>query len=157
LESSEPTTSIELPRFGPCSYAESEVITFPWGLPGFESLRRFLVLSVPGQEGYVWLQSLDDTAVALPLCDPWSLFDDYEATLPAYARQSLAIAAPDDFCILCVCVVTRGAAEMTINLLAPLVINLKTRTARQITLENQRYSVRTPIPRTAVSEEVART
>ena len=36
---------------------------------------------------------------------------------------------------------------MTINLLAPIVINLKTRVGRQVALENQRYSARTPIPR----------
>jgi flagellar assembly factor FliW len=92
----------------------------------------------------------------MPLCDPWSLFDDYEARLPHYARQTLGIQAPDDFCIMCVCVVGKGASEMTINLLAPVVINLKTRMGRQITLENQTYSVRTPIPRktSTVSSDV---
>lgn len=154
LEASEEMTTIDLPRFGLCSFVENEVIAFPWGLPGFAQLRRFLALSVPGQEGYVWLQSLDDVKVALPLCDPWSLFENYEATLPQYARQSLTIEAADDFCVLCVCVVGDGAAEMTINLLAPVVINLKTRTGRQITLESQRYSVRTPIPRRATADAV---
>lgn len=160
LEATDDTTTIDLPRFGLCSFAASEVIAFPWGLPGFAQLRRFLVLSVPGQDGYIWLQSLDDVKVALPLCDPWSLFDDYEATLPHYARESLAIDAPDDFCILSVCVVGDGAAQMSINLLAPVVINLKTRIGRQVALENQRYAVRTPIPRVAkpaTTEEVVST
>jgi len=153
-------TTVVLPNFGECTFAETEVITFPWGLPGFAELRRFLVLAVPEQAGYVWLQSLEDHSVALPLTDPWSLFDDYEAPLPHYAKQSLGLANPDDFCLLCVCVVGKGAAEMTINLLAPVVINLKTRVGRQVALENQRYSVRTPIPRkpagsTAAEEVVA--
>jgi flagellar assembly factor FliW len=155
LEAPEQTHNVIFPRFGHCTYAESEVIAFPWGLPGFPQLRQFLVLSVPGQDGFIWLQSLDDVKVAMPLCDPWSLFDDYEAHLPQYAKQSMGIGAPDDFCIMCVCVVGKGAAEMTINLLAPVVINLKTRVGRQITLENQAYSVRTPIPRTP--EKVAST
>lgn len=147
LEPSVKTTTLDLPRFGLCTYAETEVIAFPWGLPGFSELRRFLVLTVPGQDGYIWLQSLDDVKVAMPLCDPWSLFEEYDAPLPLYAQQSLGLAAPDDFCIMCVCVVGKGAAEMTINLLAPVVINLKTRIGRQVTLENQTHSVRTPIPR----------
>lgn len=160
MQAHDDTTTIDLPRFGLFSYAQSEVLSFPWGLPGFAQLRRFIVLAVPGQDGYIWLQSLDDLKVALPLCDPWSLFDTYDATLPHYARESLAIEAADDFCILCVCVVGDGAAEMTINLLAPVVINLKSRIGRQITLENQRYAVRTPIPRMAsgnVAEEVVST
>ncbi|MFN2461314.1 MAG: flagellar assembly protein FliW [Candidatus Velthaea sp.] len=148
LDASPQTKTVHFPRFGLCTFAENEVLSFPWGLPGFSAFRRFLVLSVPGQEGYIWLQSLDDVNVALPMCDPWSLFDDYDAVLPLYAKQSLALEAPDDFCIMCICVVGKGAAEMTINLLAPVVINLRTRTARQVMLESQRYSVRTPIPRT---------
>jgi flagellar assembly factor FliW len=148
-------TTVTFPNFGECTFAESEVISFPWGLPGFAELRRFLVLAIPEQAGYVWLQSLDDPGVALPLTDPWSLFDDYEAPLPHYAKQSLNLQNPDDFCVLCVCVVGKGAAEMTINLLAPVVINLKTRIGRQVPLENQRYSVRTPIPRKPVGEVVA--
>jgi len=159
LDTRQETRTIDFPRFGLCTYTESEVISFPWGLPAFPQLRGFLVLSVPGQEGFIWLQSLDDVKVALPLSDPWSLFDDYEAQLPQYARQSLGIEAADDFCIMCVCVVGKGAAEMSINLLAPVVINLKTRMGRQITLENQAYSVRTPIPRKAAAspEQVAQT
>jgi flagellar assembly factor FliW len=152
-DAAERPLTVVLPNLGECTYRETEVIAFPWGLPGFPQLRRFLVLSVTGQEGFVWLQSLDEVKVALPLCDPWSLFADYEAPLPLYAQQSLALQAADDFCTLCVCVIREGAAEMTINLLAPVVINLKARIGRQITLENQRYSVRTPIPRIKASSE----
>jgi flagellar assembly factor FliW len=47
-----------------------------------------------------------------------------------------------------VVVVAPGAAEMTMNLLAPIIINLRTRAGRQIMLETGGYSVRTEIPRT---------
>jgi flagellar assembly factor FliW len=145
----EKTTTINLPRFGVCTYGDSEVIRFPWGLPGFAAMRRFLVISVDGEQGYVWLQSLDDRSVAIPLCDPWSLFDDYEAPLPLYAKQSLEIETADSFCLMCVLVARESEAETTINLLAPIVINLETRIGRQVMLENQRYSVRTPVTRQA--------
>lgn len=140
------TTTVVLPRFGECTYAEAEVIRFPWGLPGFATLHRFLVISVDEEQAYIWLQSLDDTNIAIPICDPWSVFDDYEATLPQYAKQSLGIERADTFCVMCV-LVARPAQETTINLLAPIVINLETRIGRQVTLENQRYLVRTPVPR----------
>lgn len=151
----ETTTTIDLPRFGECSFAESEVVRFPWGLPGFAALRRFLVISVDETDGYIWLQSLDDVSVALPLCDPWSIFDDYEAPLPQYAKQSLGIERADSFCVMCVLVARPGTGETTINLLAPIIINLENRIGRQVTLENQRYSVRTPITaRTPYVKEV---
>lgn len=142
-------TMIDLPRFGPCTYHESEVLTFPWGVPGFNALRRFLALTLGGQEKFVWLQSLDDPAIALPTSDPWSVFPDYSPQLPPYATASLDLDRAEDFVTLGVVVVTAGAAEMTMNLLAPIVVNLRTRIGRQVTLETGGYSVRMPIPRKA--------
>jgi flagellar assembly factor FliW len=143
--------ALDLPRFGACTYRESEVLAFPWGLPGFANLRRFVALSLEGQEKFIWLQSLDDLSIALPVADPWQIFDDYAPQLPPYAGSSLDLVRPEDFVTLCVVVVSAGAAEMTMNLLAPVVINLLTRTGRQVTLETGGYSVRTPIPRKAPS------
>ena len=148
VEPADQETTIELPRFGTCTYRESEVLTFPWGLPGFGNHRRFLALSLEGQERFVWLQSLDDHAVAIPATDPWQIFPDYAPQLPGYALPSLGVDAAEDFVTLCVVVVTSGAAEMTMNLLAPVIVNLRTRVARQVTLERGDYSVRAPIPRT---------
>jgi flagellar assembly factor FliW len=149
VETADPQITLDLPRFGKMTYHEAEVIRFPWGLPGFGSLRRFIAVSLEGQGNFVWLQSLDDHAVALPTCDPWQVFADYAPHLPAYATSSLEIERPEDFVALCVVVVSPGASEMTMNLLAPIVINLRTRVARQVTLETGGYSVRTPIPRKA--------
>lgn len=151
VEAADREITVELPRFGTCTYRESEVLTFPWGLPGFASLRRFIALNLGGQEKFVWLQSLDDPSVALPTADPWQIFADYAPHLPPYATSSLDLRNPEDFATLCVVVVTPGAAEMTMNLLAPIVVNLRTKTGRQITLEAGGYSVRTPIPRKAAA------
>ncbi len=148
-EAADVEITIDLPRFGTITYRESEVLAFPWGLPGFGTLRRFLALTLEGHEPFVWLQSLDDHSVALPTADPWQIFPDYAPQLPNYALGSLAIERPEDFVMLCVVLVTAGAAEMTMNLLAPVVVNLKTRTARQVTLETGGYSVKTLIPRKA--------
>jgi len=141
----EAAINVALPRFGECSYTESDVVRFPWGLPGFPLLRRFLVISIDETDGYIWLQSLDDPTIAIPMCDPWSVYEEYEAPLPLYAKQSLEIERAESFCVMCVLVARDG--ETTINLLAPIIINLDTRTGRQVTLENQKYSVRTPIRR----------
>lgn len=143
----ERTLTIDLPRFGACTYTESEIIEFPWGLPGFPNQQRWLALTVDTQPSFVWLQSLDDVKVALPCADPYHIFEQYEPVLPAYAAAALEIEHPGDFTILCVVVVSEGAAEMSMNLLAPIVVNLRTRRGRQIMLENSRYSVREAIPR----------
>lgn len=139
--------TIEFPRFGAISYTAEEIIEFPWGIPGFPQLRSWLALSVPTNENFVWLQSLDDHKVAIPTADPYMVFEDYNPKLPVYAIAALDIQDASDFTVLCVVVVGKDAEEMTMNLFAPVVVNLRSRRARQIVLENSGYSVRVPMPR----------
>ena len=140
-------TTIETARFGQVTYTADETIDFPWGLPGFSHLRVFLALSLAEQPSFVWLQSVEDPKIAFPAADPWAVFPDYDPRLPGYATETLQIAGPEDFTVLCIVVVTKDAAEMTMNLMAPVIVNLKTRRARQVMLENSSYSVRAPLPR----------
>ena len=141
------TTTLELPRFGEMTYAATDVIDFPWGIPGFPTLRRWLLLTLEEQPGFVWLQSLDDVKVAIPTADPYFIFETYDPKLPPYAFVALDIKNAEDFTLLCVVVVTADAQEMTMNLMAPIVVNLRSRKARQVMLENSSFSVREPIPR----------
>ncbi len=134
-------------RFGEVTFTDEDTIEFPWGVPGFTEFRRFLALSLAEQPSFVWLQSVDDPSIALPAADPWQIFADYEPRLPGYATETLEIKGPEDFTILCIVVVTKDAEEMTMNLMAPVIINLKTRRGRQVMLDNSNYSVRAPIPR----------
>jgi flagellar assembly factor FliW len=135
----------DFPRFGPLSYREDELIVFPWGLPGFDHLKAFIALSLPNQDHLVWLQSVEDLAVALPAADPWVFFPEYDPRLPAFAKFSLDLDAPEDFTLLAICAIPE-AGPMYMNLMAPIVVNLKSRVARQIALEAGGYSVATPVP-----------
>jgi len=141
------TYTRDFAKFGEFTYSDADVMTFPWGLPGFPQLRKYIVLSLPEQKNFVWLQSIDDMKVALPLVDPWSIFSDYDPQLPPYAIISLEIERPEEFVVLCVTVVTHNREEMSVNLRAPIVVNLRTMTGRQVTLENAKYSIRTEVPR----------
>jgi flagellar assembly factor FliW len=144
---------VDLPRFGPFHYTDAETISFPWGLPGFPALRSFVVLSVPQNERYIWLQSLDNLDIALPLVDPWSLFDDYAPPLPESAQRSLQIESASDFSLLSVVVTENGGNDTYVNLLAPIVINLRSKLGRQVLLEGTHYSVKTPVPKRSESDD----
>ena len=149
--------TIELPRFGTIEYREDDLIVFPWGIPGFDHLKSFLALSLPAQDHLVWLQSIEDVNVALPAADPWAYFPAYDPSLPAFARISLDLDKPEDFTVLGI-VVAPGDGTMFMNLMAPVIVNLKSRIARQVALDASGYSVATPIPlidtKTAQAEAV---
>jgi len=145
----EATTTVELPRLGTCTFRETEVLTFPWGLPGFPNCRRFLALAVEAHENVLWLQSLDELKVALPVADPWHFFPEYDPRLPAFARVSLELTRAEDFSVLAVLVIPETGTP-TMNLLAPIIINLRTRVGRQVTVDRgdrdaAEYGVRVPI------------
>ena len=137
--------TVDLPRFGSCSYAESDIFVFPWGLPGFDEFRTFIPIQLETQDSIIWLQSLDDLNIALPLSDPWTFFPDYDIQLPGFARLSLDLQEPEDFTILAVMVGTDGGPTF-MNLMAPVVLNLKNRIGRQVPLETSRYTVAMEIP-----------
>jgi len=119
---------------------------FPWGLPGFASLRRFAIVSIPAAAPGLWLRSLDDRTVALPIVDPAVAFPDYRPALPAYVLLTLGIASPDEAALYCI-VLPHADGRTTINLAAPIVINKTTRTARQALLEDSIHGVQTPFGR----------
>ncbi|HTU83320.1 MAG TPA: flagellar assembly protein FliW [Candidatus Acidoferrales bacterium] len=150
MESRTPAIAVRanLPRFGEIAYTQTDVIEFPWGMPGFAACTRWLVLALESQPNFVWLQSLDDVRVALPAASPRSLFDWYQPELPASAFVALGITAAGDFTTLCVVVVGKDAAEMSMNLAAPILINVRARKALQITLPGGEYSAREKLPRT---------
>lgn len=156
VQSMPENTTIEFPRFGSFTFSQTDIFEFDWGLPGFPALHRWVALTLDTQPNFVWLQSLDDLNVAIPTADPYALFEDYAPRIPAYAVASLAIADPADFATLCVVIVSANAEEMSMNLFAPILLNLKSRRGRQVPLDGSSYSVRTPMPRkSGAGESVA--
>lgn len=144
-------TLASFPRFGDFVYRDTDVIEFPWGMPGFRDLHRWLFLTLDSQPSFVWLQSLDDVYVALPTANPWMIFENYDPVVPAGAFAALGIQNADDFTYLCTVTVGPGANHMTMNLASPIVVNLRTREAVQVTLETGNYSDQEPIPRRAMA------
>ncbi|MBV8433055.1 MAG: flagellar assembly protein FliW [Candidatus Eremiobacteraeota bacterium] len=144
-------TLASFPRFGDFVYRESDVIEFPWGIPGFRDLHRWIFLTLESQPSFVWLQSLEDVYVSLPAANPWLIFEDYDPVVPAGAFAALNIRSADDFTYLCTVTVGPGATRMTMNLASPIVVNLRTRKAVQVTLGPSPYSNRETIPRRAAT------
>ena len=153
VQSTPESTTIEFPRFGAFTFSPADVFDFAWGLPGFPALHRWIALTLDTQPNFVWLQSLDDLNVAIPTADPYAIFEDYAPRIPAYAIASLAIADPSDFATLCVVIVSKEATEMSMNLFAPILLNLKNRRGRQVPLDGSSYPVRMPLPRKASAGE----
>ena len=71
--------SFDSSRFGTLEVAEDAVITFPQGLIGLGG-SRYALVGAP-DDAIVWLHSVEDPALAVPVAHPWAFFPDYAIDL----------------------------------------------------------------------------
>ncbi len=119
------------------------VIYFPEGVPGFESLREFVLLQEQDLLPLVFLVSPVEPRICLPVVPIQKISPDYDVRLGDEDRAVLGLAGGEHPKILCLAVVSLGDGSQpaTANLLAPIVINLKNWTARQVVQADSSYPV----------------
>ena len=79
--------------FGEIEYEESEILTFPVGLFGFEEEHQFLLLPFEGSAAtLLCLQSVATPALAFVAMDPFSLDPDYAPELQPKELASMCSA-----------------------------------------------------------------
>ena len=126
---SPPTMKIKT-RFGQMEIDADDIVDFPDGLFGLEDCRQWILLADRQSDAIVWLQSLDRPEFALPLASPRRFVPGYQMRV---ARRELAPLKLDDTATARVLVIVgRTARGLSLNLKAPLVINLGRRVGRQV-------------------------
>lgn len=130
-------------HFGDIEIDENRIVTFDDGIPGFDELKRFVVL-YNGDEAspFRWLQSVDDGKIAFVVVNPFAVVIDYDIEIPEEVTDNLDIKSLDDVMVLSIAVVPEDINKMTINLKAPVIINTKNNRGIQVILDTDRYSVR---------------
>ena len=140
------TYSINTTKFGELFYNDEDIIVFPRGIPGFERNHSW---AITGEEESVikWLQSLDDAELALPITTPDVVMPEYNARIPDDEIELLGeIQSNDDLALLSVVSIPSSAPwNMTVNLRAPILVNVKTRRAAQVIVLNEDYPLRHPV------------
>lgn len=121
---------INTSRFGRIDVAAGDVLRFPSGLPGFEDCREWALLADAGNDALGWLQSTTRGEVALAVVSPRRFVPDYQVRIPRSELSPLEIT--DIRGAQVVVIVGRNGTTLTLNLKAPIVINLEGRTGRQV-------------------------
>ena len=134
--------SIKTTRFGEIEYSSEEILKFPRGLPAFEDKHEW-IMTGGEQSALRWLQSLDEGSLALPVTSPDAVEPDYNARIPEDELKLVGSVDPSDLALLIVVSIPENAPwDMTANLRAPILINIKTRIAVQVIALNEEYAVR---------------
>lgn len=129
-------------QFGPIDYAEEAVISFPEGLLGFEQMHRFLLIDQPEIEPLRWLQSIDEPQIAFTVMEPELVWPDFRVRLASSDRETLGLSPEAEPLVLVLVTVPKDPADMTANLLGPLVLHRENRLARQLVIHDSTYGTR---------------
>lgn len=131
-------------RFGEIDIADDTLIHLPGGMVGFPDETQFAWVPHPGSSEIAWLQSARSPAVAFPLLNAAQISDEYpDVPLPSIAEQGGITYDSEDALALLVVLCASESAALTVNLMAPVVINAETRRGAQVIMNGTRFSTAT--------------
>ena len=129
-------------QLGDITVEEKDIIIFPQGLPGFEELKQYIIVQSGEEEPFAYLQSIDDKELSFVITNPFLFFSDYEFQLSEGVQDELEINNEQEVAVWTIVTVSTNIENITANLLAPVVVNVKKRVGRQIILHNSLYKTK---------------
>lgn len=131
------TDTVHTRLFGTLTVTPDEIVVFPRGLPGFEEMRRFVLLPASAG-GLFWLQSLDQPTLAFLLVETTRVAPDAWAQTPG-ALAIVTLPADD--------------RPATANLRAPVLIDAIAGLGRQAITADSAYGTAEPFDLAALLGE----
>lgn len=137
------TIKINTTKFGEVTVDKNSVFTFVLPIIGFNDLKEYTIIDYKPDSPFKWLQSMEDMDLAFPvtLCSFFGI--DYQFNIPDEEAQKLGIESADDVFVCNIANIPSSNPQgATINMLAPIVINLSNKKAMQIVLKNTDFQIR---------------
>lgn len=134
--------TVESTRFGSLEVPADTVINFPTGLIGFASAQRFIM--VEHKPPFSWIQSVDEPSLAFVVVDGFEFGKQLDLK-PPLGDPNCDFRAEDEYAILLIVTVRPDPKLTTINLKAPLFVNIRNKQALQVIYDDPRYSLRYPL------------
>jgi flagellar assembly factor FliW len=121
---------INTTRFGNIDIAQADLLHFPAGMFGLEQCRDWVLLADTENDALGWLQNIAQPEIAFAVVSPRRFVVDYQVRVSRGELTPLELVDMTDAHVLAI--VGRGDNGVTLNLKAPLVINLQRRLGRQV-------------------------
>ncbi|GAU75666.1 flagellar assembly protein FliW [Fusibacter sp. 3D3] len=145
---------VKTPYLGDLEYESQDIIRFEEGILGFEKLHDYIfVLNSDEALPFHYLQSVEDNELMFIATSPYLFVEDYDFNLSQSVIDELKIEAIEDVTVYCLTVIPAETLKTSINLKAPLVINMKTKLARQV-LMDEKFRLKHFIFDKSLNEEV---
>ena len=133
---------INTSRFGEIEVKEDQIITMPSGLIGFSEDRRFVIREDEAAKPFLWLQSVDNDALAFVMIEPHFSFSNYELELTKETLKKLKAEKTEDLSVFVLVTMAKNMEDVTVNLQGPLLFNLDKKIGLQFIIPEGKYSTR---------------
>jgi flagellar assembly factor FliW len=138
-------------RFGVLEIPEEAVIEFPSGLIGLGGT-RYALLARNDDSAFVWLHSLDDPDLAVPVTNPFRFFNDFEVELSDEEAARIGMTEADDPSVYVTVRATDSLEGFSANLYAPILIS--SGRGHQVINQTADAAVRAPLFQRPTEERV---
>lgn len=121
---------IHTTRFGLVEIDVADILLFPQGVIALDDCRHWVLLGDESNESLGWLQSVTRGEIALAVVSPRRFVPEYQVHVTRGQLATLELSQFDAAYVLSI--VSRSDGELTLNLKAPLLVNLDRRLGRQV-------------------------
>lgn len=125
---------IDTKFLGQIEITSEQLYSFEEGILGFQEEKQFALIPFGKDTPFLILQSTKNTQIGFILAFPYTFKADYAFDLSKQDLETLNIEKQEDIITYAIVTLKDTLTNSTINLLAPIVINIKTHHGRQIVL-----------------------
>lgn len=119
-------------------------ISFSGSILGFEELNEFELETVKDTP-FLYLRSLENPEISFVTTSPFEWYNTYSIHLEEQLKTHLMIDNPENVLVLSIVTLRDSLNSSTINLLAPLIINMNERIGTQQVLQGGIYRANHPL------------
>jgi flagellar assembly factor FliW len=131
-EGNEVNLKIVTQQFGELEFDENIVYHFQDGLPGFEELREFVIISDQDTEPLKWLLSIQDPDVGFPILEM--------SLIKPELYNEISDVNIETCTVFGIVTLNHEPKPATVNLKAPVIVNNSTKSGKQIIINSDKYS-----------------
>ncbi|WP_281883053.1 flagellar assembly protein FliW [Paenibacillus sp. YYML68] len=128
-------------RFGDIEIEEDKLIEFPTGMPGFEHLTKFALLTPDLSVPFSFMQSTEDGDISFIIADPFVYFSEYDFEVSETVQKELGISGESDVMVFSIVSIS-DEDEFSLNLLAPVIVNTALKRGKQVILHQSAYKTK---------------
>lgn len=134
--------TIKTKAYGEIKVEDESAVNFKREILGFENCRSYYLIEMGDLPNFYWLQSKEEPGLAFIIVNPRFFMTDYLLDIDEVDMGLLDVEEGDQLIDFAIVNIPEEVTKMTMNLLGPIVINVKKRIGIQAISLNNEYGTK---------------